>query len=372
MNTSLNGTPIPNTRVPTDVQTRSERRVIADRVDDRGRVGSAAQSITLPVVMGTKARSYPKHAEGGRAHYMPATEALTRRFPFDAHTAAYSAPSIPRRLGTDAALDLPGGIQMVAAIFDVDGEGHIATDQWWEAEKAKFFRLREDTPLFAYRTRGGYRLVGVLDEPILLTRKADAAKWKRQYLVWMAHLQRKYGIVADPACADWPRLFRLPHATREVSGKPEELETIGDVKDIGIWAPVITGEDIALAAELQRKKARARAIQVHGPVLGEGALFHAFLARAWVGPEIEVGKWTVKCPWESNHTKGVTFDSSTVLYAPGPGESLGWVHCAHTHCAGMDLRDVLAVFSPSERDAARDAAFGIVTEASGRRVRVFR
>jgi hypothetical protein len=89
---------------------------------------------------------------------------------------------------------------------------------------------------------------------------------------------------------------------------------------------------------------------------GEGLLYHAFMGRGWLGPEIESGKWAVACPWEAAHTKGQTYDSSTVLWAPGPGEAVGWWHCSHSHCQGRDLRDVLAVFSRAELDRASEAA----------------
>jgi hypothetical protein len=88
----------------------------------------------------------------------------------------------------------------------------------------------------------------------------------------------------------------------------------------------------------------------------EGLLFHAFEARGWLGQEIEPGKWAVICPWESRHTKGECLDTSTILFAPGEGGAVGWLHCSHMHCASRDLSDVLALFNPAELEQARRAA----------------
>jgi hypothetical protein len=88
----------------------------------------------------------------------------------------------------------------------------------------------------------------------------------------------------------------------------------------------------------------------------EGLLFHAFASRDWIGEALEPGKWAVVCPWEGQHTKGEMFDSSTILFAPGDGEVLGWFHCSHAHCQGRDVRDVLALFSRAEFDQAATLA----------------
>ena len=317
----------------------------------------------LSVQFGNHTRAYPKHSDGGRANYMPISETLIRTYPFDAHTAGYSYPQIERRLAGDAPQAIPGGVPMVATFFDVDGEGHKADDAWWEFEKPKILSLREETPLFAYRTRGGYRLVGILAETFYITSKADAEAWTQQYLTWAAYLKRVYGITADLACKDWSRLFRLPHATRDEGGKPEDLETIGDPSNIGTWSPDLVEKDYAFAALLEKKEPsnnssrptwHPRAVTFGS---GEGVLFRLFQSRGWVGEELETGKWTAICPWSDSHSKGAILDSSTILWAPRQGEEWGWFYCAHSHCAGHGLREVLAIFSPAEIDAARFRSF---------------
>ena len=88
---------------------------------------------------------------------------------------------------------------------------------------------------------------------------------------------------------------------------------------------------------------------------GSGVLFQAFQARGWIDTELSPGKWNVICPWAAEHTKGEDFDTSVVLFAPRPGEELGWWHCSHAHCEGRTMTDVLALFSEQELRQARTA-----------------
>lgn len=176
--------------------------------------GEAPRRVLLPVMPSNNLKSYPKHKNGGQAHYLPIGDVLTTKYSTDAHTAAYSYPRVARRLGTDEALSLDGGIPMVVFFADVDGPDHKCSEVWWEEEKTKIRRLLEECPLFVYRTRGGYRLVGVLPEPIVLKSRTDTEAWRQTYLTWLVVLERKSGIIADSGCADWTHLFRLPHATR--------------------------------------------------------------------------------------------------------------------------------------------------------------
>jgi hypothetical protein len=53
---------------------------------------------------------------------------------------------------------------------------------------------------------------------------------------------------------------------------------------------------------------------------------------------------------------GERFDTSTALWAPGPGDEVGWWHCSHGHCEHRDLRNVLRLFALRELDQARQAA----------------
>jgi hypothetical protein len=112
------------------------------------------------------------------------------------------------------------------------------------------------------------------------------------------------------------------------------------------------------AAMIERQSAQAPVgHRSHTPIDGgEGLLFHAFNARGWLGHPIEGKGWAVVCPWDSAHTQGAPLDTSTILFAPSAGHSLGWFHCSHGHCYDRDIDDVLKIFSETELSRARNAA----------------
>lgn len=322
----------------------------------------------IPVLPTKTLKGFPKHAEGGRVWYMSLGVALLRRFDSDAHFAVYSVPTLERRLTQDAIREIPDGIPLVAAVFDVDCEtSHKASgattpapasDDWWLAEQPKIEALRRAHPSgFIYRTLGGYRIVYRL-EGLVLREPEDAASWTARYAAWVAYLHLTFGIHADVACADWTRLYRLPFVLRD--GRRQARETIGDANAIGVWTCEPSAEAFELARTLKPPK-RPRTIKAPEErsgyaSAGDGVLFHAFRARNMLGSIVEPGTWAIACPWETSHTKGSTYDSSTVLFAPGPGEDLGWPHCSHSHCTGRRLGDWLKLFAEEELVTARVAA----------------
>lgn len=299
----------------------------------------------IPVLGNSHYRAWPTRPEGGRARYLPLGEALTQKYKTDAHAAAYSLPSVERRLDSDAPTKHP--IPMVAVIFDVDGHEVPAEGRgaWWAEEKIKIGALAHyHRGALAYQTRGGYRLVFRLGAPVVITDGSDAKSWTALYGAWVRYLARRFGIVADGGCKDWTRLFRLPHATREEGGKPEDLEIIGDPNAIGVWGCELSADDM-------REEPKA----VHAPntrpaisYTGRGRLVEAFANRGWVGQEIDPGKHAAICPWSTNHTKGDEFDTSTIIYEATPGRDLGWFHCSHSHCTDRSLEDVLRNFTAKE------------------------
>lgn len=231
----------------------------------------AEDFIFVPVMVGPKIKAWPSHASGGQARYIPLRDALTAKFDTDAHFAAYSCPTIPRRLDA-AALGRPDArITMVVDVFDIDcslshkssgGDGKIAaSDAWWEGEKQKISLLQKDhDKLFVYRTRGGYRLLGVRDSPMVIAAEANADLWKIEYVKSCAYLAGKYGIEPDPRCFDWQHIFRLPRATREGSASPENLATIGDPDDLGTWVHAYDAtRDGAAALALAEREIAAEA-----------------------------------------------------------------------------------------------------------------
>jgi hypothetical protein len=324
--------------------------------------------LALPLLPDAHTFSYPKEADKApKVQYYPLPDILTRAWTTDAHTTAYSVRSLSFRLSKEA-ITLESGVVMVVFIADIDcAQAHAvssgradvpAPDDWWLCELEKIERLHAAFPgAFIYRTRGGYRLVYLLPEPHILRSPADVDAWKAEYLAWIAALRIRFAIYADPSCHDWQRLYRVPHATRS-GGHPETRESIGNPYQIGLWAcePTMEEREIAKTLAKRPKKPAQRQQQVAVVSAGHGVFFYAFQARGWIDREVEPGKWKVQCPWHDQHTKGEAFDTSTVLYEPGSGHTLGWVHCSHAHCQARDSRDVLACFSRDELTHAERAA----------------
>jgi P4 family phage/plasmid primase-like protien len=86
-----------------------------------------------------------------------------------------------------------------------------------------------------------------------------------------------------------------------------------------------------------------------------GFLVAAFRAAGWLRARLDEQRTVVVCPWSSEHTSGSAGDTSTVLFAPSPGRTMGWFHCSHAHCASRTLRDVLAVLPTAALAEARVA-----------------
>ena len=323
--------------------------------------------MTLVPVLRTKSlRSWPKHETATTVPYRSVPEVFTSLFDSDAHFACYSAPEKSHRLSVEAfsrADVFPNGVPMVLAVFDVDsalahGGPHVASDDWWRTEVPKLEALEVEHPgAFVYRTRGGYRIVYLLDAIVI--RDGDGlSRWKLRYCSWIAYLGRRFEIHADASCKDATRLFRLPFVRRD--GVLQELETRGEPLSMGVWTCDLAPEDQRASGGGERVENRARrehTTPARAPAtVGDGVLFNAFRARGDIGHAVEAGTWALRCPWTAEHTKGSLFDTSTVLFAPGPGEELGRGHCSHAHCSTRTMKDWLSVFTDDELQAARVAA----------------
>lgn len=192
-------------------------------------------------------RAWPKALCPGRITYHPLSWLLTTSHAGDAHVAAYSVPSVPHRLGTDPAAyahpRVEGGVPMCVYLLDVDcaqshratgGSGAVQADEaWWSALRRKIDDVARAHPgVFAYRTRGGARVILRPPVPLILTDAAGEIAWKRLYLGAVAYFARAFGIICDPSISDWPRCIRLPHVTRD--GTFRRVETLGNAHDIGV------------------------------------------------------------------------------------------------------------------------------------------
>jgi hypothetical protein len=211
-------------------------------------------------------RAWPEsptvRARGGVAvphRVVPIAEALTRRWPDDAHTYAYEASDDAHgrhRLAVSSVGQTP--VRMVWALLDVDDPvAHAATPkiparaEWWAVERPKLAELRDAHPgVLAYETSRGYRLVGLLATPHVIATQADAEAWRIVVARRLAWLARRWGIVGDWTCHDWTRSYRLPHARRD--GQDLALPWHGAPADLGAWPELVDDELAADVAELAR------------------------------------------------------------------------------------------------------------------------
>ncbi len=288
----------------------------------------------IPVLRNKYLRSWPKHEQGEPVEYVELATALSRTYPDDAHFACYSHPALLRRLEVNAVKQLD--VSMVAAVFDVDGPGHVCEPEWWDSEQPKLNALVAAHPVCIYRTRGGYRIVGTLPNPV------PATAWRSIYKSWCRYLERRFAIKADPV-ADWPRLFRLPRATRD--GVLQEGEIRGEP---GVWDPELAPED---AEPLAKRDAKILAVRLQS---APDLLRELFRARNWLGTDNGEGV-NVRCPRYHEHGGGDPepwdpADTSTTILPAEDGWKHGRLKCLHTGCGHADLtsRDWLAHFSPQE------------------------
>lgn len=159
-------------------------------------------------------------------------DAFRRTWPTDAHFTAYEPVCPPElngaalRLASGALGDVP--VRMVALIGDLDDpEAHRtkapASDEWRAAQLPGLI----SSQLMTYRTRGGFRVLALLREPVDLRSPDDARLWRATYLGWCAQMREQHGLQLDTACADWTRLFRLPNVRRDGVDQRARLEGAG-------------------------------------------------------------------------------------------------------------------------------------------------
>lgn len=314
----------------------------------------------LTVLRDRYVRGWPSHDEGERVYACSLEAALTREYSSDAHFAAYTAP-MARRL-TSGAVGCTE-VTMHVIVFDVDdpathGTPEPASEEWREEQRARCRRLdREHPGAFFYDTRGGYRCVYRLREPSVISSPQDATEWRQEYAVIRENLLRRFGVSVDPACSDWPRLFRLPHATRDRDSGPERRPTYGDPCNIGRLHVRAELCDIEAARAASKAFREPRGYAFSGSSgATEGLLFHALRARGDILREHGANAFVIRCPNHEQHTSGRIGDGSTVLYPPAPGEHVGAIHCLHAHCVGLTVRDWVRLFTRSELETAEQAA----------------
>jgi hypothetical protein len=162
------------------------------------------------------------------------TAALWQTYRTDAHFVQYAVPGqsyCPRLAKTAIAALAAAQAEpvMLWCAVDVDNPAHSPwSAELWADVQGRLARLPEASSAGFYVTRGGYRLVWPLATPVPASHFED---WKRQF---HAHLET-HGILADRACIDWTRAFRLPFVVRD--GQPQQL--YADFQTMGplTWIP---------------------------------------------------------------------------------------------------------------------------------------
>ncbi len=322
--------------------------------------------VESPPVLVVDSQRTPAHPKPGVAQVLPLSEALTATHACDRHFAPYS-PSLPCRLKSES-LTLGAYASMVALALDFDDheakrQKLPATEKWRADVAQRVGQLWQVVPNgFFYWTRGGARLVYLLDTPLVVKDDDGARAWQEFALSAMIWLEREFGLRADRACKDWTRLFRLPKATRTPGASPEDLGVSGDPNRIGAWTILTFDDAIREEAQtnLSKKYRRGKPTRklpsgTHATRKASGppnsVLFHLFRLREWLGPEISPGKYSVVCPFSAGHTTGEPGDTSTVLFDDGLGHCA--VCCLHDSCSKRTQGDFLGAFSDVEVRLAR-------------------
>lgn len=294
-----------------------------------------ADTVVVPVFKDRYAKGWPEHRADDTTAYMSIGHALFVRYVTDAHFAAYSVPTVARRLASENVFAaLPDGIPMTLFVIDLDSAGHKATKEWLDAARVKIDRLLVDHPGgFVYRTKNGYRIVYRLATPFVLFSAADAARWTRTYLGWLAYLLEQYDITGDPACKDWTHFYRLPKVRRD--GQHQKFPTFGDPYAIGAWAL-----DFAAEAPPPPAHRTPPPTTTYRPRAGDFALVD-FMATHYPGTDashVAGGRrWDIECPWQHEHTtKSGKRETSVFERADGRAG----FKCQHTHCADRGWRDL--------------------------------
>lgn len=83
-----------------------------------------------------------------------------------------------------------------------------------------------------------------------------------------------------------------------------------------------------------------------------GFIGACFEAMGWLGRSLGADKAVARCPNEDNHTTGSRWDSSTVVFGPRAGATLGHFYCSHSHCSTLKILDEI----PRDVQAAVRAA----------------
>jgi hypothetical protein len=162
----------------------------------------------LPAWPNKYARGWP--AKPTSTGFAPA-EIFALKFPTDVHFAAYF--DVGHRVTIDALRAAAVVAEMALFIVDLDAHKLGSSIAWRDAVQERLLRL--DGQPFGYWTRGGARVAWHLPSPVRIASCEDAHEWTAFYRSTLIDIAATCGVIGDPACCDFGRLFRAPHATRD-------------------------------------------------------------------------------------------------------------------------------------------------------------
>lgn len=286
-------------------------------------------------------------------------QALTHHASSPAYFVGYRPTNIGLRLRKDCLNFLhsqftedAGGVHMHLALLDVDNHEEDADiEAWWELELEKIEKLLELYPgIIVYRSRRGYRLIGLLPEIVTIKTQQDSNQWDRRYTAWCNYLTRRFNIKAD-VLLDWTRFQAVPHTKKEKDQPALDLEIIGNVEQIGFWSPELSESDWPPEK------------QVAGDYDGVGyegeCQLLQLVQRAGLRcEETEYPSvYDICCPNWTSHSpdsRGLQdYPTKTVLYANGP---IGKIECKSSGCRSSHpdrSKDYLRHFRPQDVEATR-------------------
>jgi hypothetical protein len=278
-----------------------------------------------------KIPGYPREGGSGEAQVLDLDAALRTAWPDDRHfqaLAPWVAEGAPRRVNVAQLTDEQLARQPVVMrlrVFDIDTPAHTPrTEEWVEGLRAALAALPHAKPQW-YLTRSGARLIWPLPAAgFTIDSREKYREWVKTTETAIRQFREAYGIVADPACKDPSRLYRLPNVERPEHGAQRsavfgELE-VWDYKLFAKYAEPTVEEKLdseASACDLPARDMKlARAFETRGGLRDIGA-----------------SKVAVRCPWVETHSDHPTRDAlagGTVVFATADGA--GYFHCSHSHC----------------------------------------
>lgn len=140
------------------------------------------------------------------------------------------------------------------------------------------------------------------------------------------------------------------------SGKHYDWELSQHLEDLPLelppaWVVQLALQPVTGAAAASNSKAT------------DGLIGRAFVEAGFYLRDLGTDRGVVRCPWEGEHTSGVRGDSSTIVWAPRAGDSLGHFHCSHAHCANRTWQQVLDALPKQAVAAAKRAIPKAAAEA---------